>query len=127
MKKVLFLVCLWSIIGVGHASTASLLDIKKSKIALHQLIATTTVKSAPATPAVEAYQNDTDLEIRFNRNLGNVNVVVTNKWGYPVYQQTVNAAQGRVLTIPTQSWAAGTYTIRILDGQGGGLEGQFVK
>lgn len=96
-------------------------------IVLKELVAKPSAKSATTHAPVEAELYATSLEIRFNSNLGSQNVVVTNKWGYPVFQQTVNATSGSRLMIDIQSWASGTYTIHILDGQGGGLQGQFVR
>lgn len=126
MKKAFLIICILLTVGAVTGSATSPLDIKKNNIALRALTGNPTVKSNPLTIPVEACQNDTNVEVRFNRDMGHQNIVVTNRWGYPVFQQSVTATAGSSVVIPTQAWASGTYTIYIL-GQGGGLEGQFVK
>ncbi len=96
-------------------------------IPLKEIAAKPRAKSATTYAPVQVEQYAATLEVRFNSNLGNQNVVITNQWGFVVYQQLVNATAGSRLVIDTQNWAPGTYTIQILDGQGDGLEGQFVK
>ncbi len=81
----------------------------------------------PATVPVAAQQNPASVELTFLSDLGNLTIQVVNAQGYTAYQQTVNAAAESRLEIGTQDWTAGTYTILILDGQDGRLEGQFVK
>lgn len=98
-----------------------------TNIPLKEIADKPSAKSATTYASVEVELYAARIEIRFNSNLGSQNVVVTNQWGFPVFQQTANATAGSRVNIDIQSWASGTYTIRILDGQGGGLEGQFTK
>lgn len=133
MKKIcIVLFCLLCQSGAMYITEANanifeLTDLC-SKVPLKGYLSGAQVMSTqPASTPVEVYQNPADLQVIFKSSLGSLNIVVTNKWGYPVFQQTVNAIAGNSLNIATQSWAAGTYTISILNGQGGCLEGQFAK
>lgn len=127
MKRVfIILCCLAGIAGIYpvRSETHKEADTKSKKIHLKGALGGTGTMKAPAILPVEAYQNDTNIEVCFNRDMGYQNVVVTNQWGFPVFQRTVNATPGSRLVIPTQNLASGVYTIKII-GQNSIYEGQF--
>ena len=100
------------------------LDLKKiSKIYMKGSIHSGPLAKSTTTP-LEVYQEDTHIGINFHSNLGHLYVVVVNQYGYPVYQKQVNAANGSNLTISTNSFSSGSYTIYIGNSQGY-MEGEF--
>ncbi len=125
MRKFCF-ICLMLFFAADMGWAVALIK-PHTEVPLKELVRKPSAKSATTYAPVQVELYATTLEVRFNSNLGNQNVVVTNQWGFVVYQQLVNATAGSRLVIDTQNWAPGTYTILILDGQGDGYEGQFVK
>ena len=127
MKKfciIILLIALYASTGTLPAITQAQAE---SKIVLKEIASKPSPRS-PAPPiceAVEVVQSATGVYIGFISDLGSLTVEVTDTNGATVFQQTVNAEAGGSLAIATKGWAAGTYLIRILNGQGAGCEGQF--
>lgn len=127
MKQItLCMVCLLLTLGMA-ANPASMTGNKRENIRIRGSLVTVTVKSLTVVEPVEAYYTGTAVELIFNQSLDNLSVTITGKWGLTFYSNTVNVTAGSCLVIPTENWSAGTYTIRITNGQGGSLEGSFVK
>ncbi len=126
MKQItLCIACL--LLSLVTVANPAYLPGSKEKVRLKGSLGTISVKSLPATEPVEVYYSDTAVEVMFNKSLGNLTITVTGKWGLTVYSNTVNATAGGSLMIPITNWNAGTYTVRITNGQGGCLEGSFEK
>ncbi len=85
----------------------------------------TLLKSAPVAEPVAAYLDADNIRLEFGSSLGNLTVIVVNQYGFPVYQQTVNATAGSSFTIDTRSWSNGGYTLVVTNTSGGYLEGPF--
>ena len=120
MKRIIFITCL--------ACFSSFFSLKASA---HPPIPTIPLKGALGggpvrTPCVVAYLYATGVEVVFNINLGSLTVEVINEHGDTAFQTTVNAVANGTLPIDTSGWASGEYTLVIMDGQGGYLEGNFL-
>ena len=98
----------------------------QNKIPLKEIVNKPVTKSSAICESVDVELYATSIEIHFNANLGNLTVEVTNQEGVVVFQEKLNATTGSALIVPTQNWASGTYSIRILNELGNGCEGQFV-
>ena len=79
----------------------------------------------PTSP-VEAFMENTGVALFFNFDLGGLDIEVVNETGDTVFQRTVKAKAGDMLTISTTGWKSGEYILIITDGQGGCLEGSFI-
>lgn len=132
LKQAIILLMLGNVAELCEAkSYANPMDMKGNQVTLIGRLSRTGsngVNSVPANPApqpVTVEQNPANLVITFLSSLGNLNIMVINEQGYPVYQKTVNAVNGANHTINSQSWNTGTYTILIADFLGGILSGEF--
>ena len=75
---------------------------------------------------IEAYQSSNGIELIFNANLGSLNIVVVDELGSIVFQTTFNATNGSSLTIDTEEWKSGEYSLQICNGKNECAEGSFV-
>ena len=75
---------------------------------------------------VEAFQNQNDVSITFNTNLGKLKVDISDEFGNTVFLTSVNATNGSSLTIDTYEMDGGVYYITICNGNNECLEGSFV-
>lgn len=130
MKKFIAVICFVSV-GIFYATFADARMMywqvpKSNPITLSgSLLGPGRMSVGPKVQPVAVYQNPTNIEVVFSSNSGNLNIVVTNQYGYPVYQRTVNATAGGNVIISTQGWAAGAYTISITNEDNRCVEGAF--
>ena len=95
------------------------------KILLVGELKTPSGKGSQSQP-VELIQYEDYLELNFLSSLNALTIKVANEQNQTVYQKTVDVAAGSTLTIDTQEWEAGKYTLLIADEDGGTLEGEFL-
>ena len=108
----------------SKAKNLDLLDLKKeSKIYMKGRLNAGSHAKSDSSP-VDVNQDDNYISINFQSDLGDLYVVVVNRYGYPVYQKSVNATDGSNLNIPIRSWSMGSYTIYFSNSQGY-MEGDF--
>ena len=120
MKR-LFLISCIACIGIFNSLNAS------SKPASTINLKGGLVSGGPMrTPPVEAYQNTTNIGVKFNIDLGSLTIEVIDESGDTVFQTVVNAKAGGTLSINTNGWEAGEFILVIMDTQGGYLEGNFL-
>ena len=96
-----------------------------NNVALKEIINKPVNKSPSICGSVDVEQHATSIEIQFKADLGILNIEVTNQAGTVVFQKKLDAIAGSSLSFNTQNWASGIYTIRILNDQDNGCEGQF--
>jgi hypothetical protein len=134
MKKILTIlfivfcpVCYMQAMGTPLAAINAAPDSTSKTEREIDIIATTTssgpLRSAPA-PVVSAWLVDSQISLTFLQDLGTVTVTVTGAQG-EVYQASVSVIDGTELTISTQGWPAGEYTITIVRSSGQTLTGDF--
>ena len=102
-----------------------LLSVKAKKLHLYGKLATGTVRSESNNQPLLVIQNSHNIEVYFQSSLGSLNIYVVNRYGYPVFQRSVNAVSGSTFSISTKGWGWGYYTIHIEDSHNGCLHGDF--
>ena len=126
MKKVVCIICCFIALYAATNVLSAVTWLRPQKnIDLKAIVNNPSPKSPVICESVDVEQYATSIEIGFKANLGNLDIEVTDPSGLTVFEKKVNAATGSGLSIATQNWASGTYTIRILNTQGNGCEGKF--
>jgi hypothetical protein len=115
MKKLLMMICLAGL---------ALFYVQADNVPLKGELDGSGGMKNPTTP-VKAFQNPYSLELNFLCNLGELYIEVYDETGAPVFQTAVKAAAGSDLSIDTNAWESGEYTLVISDKSGGSLEGKF--
>ena len=127
--KNLLLICLFLsdilIPQISHSSTSitSSGDIKK-EIRLDGSLSENSTRSLLPAP-IEAIISDSNLEVVFLSNLGNIDVEVSSTSGSLVYQNNVNTQTQQNLSIIVSNWDSGTYQIRFTNSEGRYMYGSF--
>jgi len=117
MKRLIAMICL---------AGATLLCVQSGNIPLRGSLAGGLVKNPLQTPLVEVYQDTGSIELSFLCNLGKLTITVTDQYNEEVYGQSIDTSAVGNLIIDTNGWESGEYTLLIMDGQGGYLEGCFL-
>jgi len=125
MKKICIIILLAALYVATNALPAATWMRPHDKVALKEIANKPDPKSPAICESVEVEQHAASIEIQFKASLGILNVEVTNQAGATVFQQKLDATAGSSLFIATQSLAKGIYTIRLINDQGNGCEGQF--
>jgi hypothetical protein len=127
MKKLIAFLFLFGMMG-GASLTAQSTHTTRSttseKVVIRETSSMKKVLKSTLSPAIEAWLTDGQLDILFQGNLGSVVITVTGTQG-DVYQTSVLAADGTEITISTQDWEAGSYTITIVRSNGQTFAGDF--
>lgn len=77
-------------------------------------------------PPLEAYWQNSFVSIQFYRDLGNIQITVSDETGMIVYQTDTVSAYGIVEYINTNSFGVGYYTLTLTNANGMCLYGEFV-
>lgn len=126
MKRIFLIICFACAGFFYEAFPAVKLALVGSMTGMGTMsVGTTPSSNQPVTMPVEALQNPGNVEVIFLTNLGSLSITVVNSQGYPVYQMPVYAVSGGKLTIDTQGWRRGSFTLIINYGQGRRFEGRF--
>jgi len=83
-------------------------------------------KARSLFPPVEVFQYEYHLQVKFLSSLGALNIVVVDDLGLTAFQTSVNATAGSSLTIDTDEWEGGNYSIKICNGSNQCVEGSFI-
>ena len=74
---------------------------------------------------IEVFQHASHLQVDFLISLGSLNIVVVGDAGNTVFQTTFNATANSSLSINTNGWKDGEYSIHICNGSNECAEGKF--
>ncbi|GHT41369.1 hypothetical protein FACS189437_08180 [Bacteroidia bacterium] len=74
---------------------------------------------------IQAFKNNFFVQVNFLSNLGTIDVYIYNEYGAVVYQEAVNTAVEREISIDISSLSSGEYTIRFVNSQNRYMQGDF--
>ena len=121
-KKILVLLSVCACIQL-YGGTAAMRGDSNPIVLKGELI--TDTSGAKSGAPVAASLDEGVVVVQFNQTLGSLNVKVVDDQGSTMYQKNVKANAGSSVTIDTETWDNGEYTLTITDDEGGCLEGVF--
>ena len=124
--KNLKLVVLFLFVAVLFLTTAGFSKTQGPIQQIHLQGQLTIVKTKSLLQPIDVYQYENHLQVNFLSSLGVLNIVVVDDFETIVFQTTKNATANSNITIDTEEWESGEYTLLIMDELGGSLEGSFL-